>query len=196
MLKYLIVIIVIVCEPFLLVQAGTLSPRSATAESGLIARHEALPDLGIDRPGGAGSLAGAGNRLELFRNCIHLIVANYVEKISANDLLKMVMDKLALVVLPQCVEDIGKCSGDIDECFVTDINTMAARCNLDVNRLLFTVLNISLQDLDPNSCMMDAGMLKELEIGTSGKFGGVGMVVSAKRRRLCSSFAICGFTRL
>ena len=57
---------------------------------------------------------------------------------------------------------------------------MAARWNMDVNRLLSAVLNILLQELDPNSCVMDSGMLKELEIGTSGKFGGVGVVVSAK----------------
>ncbi|MGB6066701.1 MAG: S41 family peptidase [Desulfomonilaceae bacterium] len=179
--KYLIFIIVIVCQPVLLVDAGTLSKRSAAPMPDLIARHEALPEVGTDRIRGAGSLTGAGHGLDVFRNSMHLIVENYVEKISDRDLLKMVLDKLVLVVLPPCVEDIGKCSEDVDNCFVRDINSLSARCNLDVNRLLFTVLNMVVQDLDPNSCMMDAGMLKELEIGTTGKFGGVGMVVSAKK---------------
>ncbi|MCL4539283.1 MAG: PDZ domain-containing protein, partial [Bacteroidetes bacterium] len=125
-------------------------------------------------------MAGAGSGFELFRDAINLVLEYYVEKISAQDMFKMVTDKLALIVLPHCVEDIGKCSGDVEQCFVTDIKTMATRCHLDVSRLLRSVLNISLQELDPNSCVMDSGLLKELEIGTSGKFGGVGMVVSAK----------------
>jgi carboxyl-terminal processing protease len=180
LLKNLIVIIVIVCQSCLLVEAGTLPRISDPPKSDLIARGETLNLPMSGQTQGTRLLARAGSGFELFVTAMHLIVEHYVEPISPEDLFKMVMDKLALVVLPQCVEDIDKCSGDVDECFVTDINAMATRCNLDVNRLLGAVLNISLQELDPNSCMMDAGMLKELEIGTSGKFGGVGMVVSAK----------------
>jgi carboxyl-terminal processing protease len=180
LLKNLIVIIAIVCQSSLLVDAGTFPGLSDLPKSYLIAQGETLnPSIG-GRTQGTRLLAGAGSSFEPFGAAMHLIVENYVEKMSPEDLFKTVMDKLALVVLPQCMEDIDKCSGDVDECFVTDINTMAMRCNLDVNRLLCAVLNISLQGLDPNSCMMDAAMLKELEIGTSGKFGGVGMVVSAK----------------
>ena len=180
LLKNLIVIIVIVCQSCLLVEAGPLPHVSDSPKSDLIARGETLNPATGGQTQDARLLAGAGGGFELFGAAMHAIVEHYIEKISPEDLFKMVMDKLALVVLPQCVEDIDKCSGDVDECFVTDIKTMATRCNLDVNRLLCAVLNISLQELDPNSCMMDAGMLKELEIGTSGKFGGVGMVVSAK----------------
>ena len=180
LLKYLIVIILIVCQSSLLVGAGTLPGNSDPLKSDLMARGEALNPVVVGQIPGTRLLDGTGGGFELFGAVMNLIMDHYVEKISAEDLFKMVMDKLALVVLPQCVEDIDKCSGDIDQCFVADINAMAARCNLDVNRMLCAVLSISLQELDPNSCMMDAGMLKELEIGTSGKFGGVGMVVHAK----------------
>jgi carboxyl-terminal processing protease len=180
LLKNLIVIILIVCQSWILVDAGTLPRVSDPPKSQLIARGDTFDPPTGDPTSRTRLLAGAGSSFEPFGAAINLIVEHFVENISSEDLLKMVMDKLALVVLPQCVEDIDKCSGDVDECFATDINTMATRCKLDVNRLLCAVLNISLQELDPNSCMMDAGMLKELEIGTSGKFGGVGMVVSAK----------------
>ena len=176
----MIVIVVIVYQSCLLVEAGTLPRMSEPPKSDLIARAETLnPSMGGQTPG-TRPLAGAGSSFEPFGAAMRLIVEHYVENISPEDLFKMVMDKLSLVVLPQCIEDIDKCSGDVDECFVTDLNAIATRCHLDINRLLCAVLNISLQELDPNSCMMDAGMLKELEIGTSGKFGGVGMVVSAK----------------
>jgi carboxyl-terminal processing protease len=180
LLKYLIVAILLVSQLCLLVEAGTLPRVSDTPKPDLIALGEALnpniPDQTRDTP----LLAGAGSGFELFRNAVKLIMEYYVDQISSQDIFKLVMDKLPLVVLPQCIEDIGKCPGEADRCFVTDINTMAGRCNLDVSRLLCSILNISLQELDPNSCVMDAGLLKELEIGTSGKFGGVGMVVSAK----------------
>jgi carboxyl-terminal processing protease len=179
LLRYVIVIIVIVCQSCLLAEAET-SPRIPYhPQPDLIARGEALNTNRLSQRQDT-LLAGAGSGFELFRDAINLIMEYYVEKISAQDLFKMVADKLPFVVLPQCVEDVGKCSGNADQCFVSDINMMARRCNLDVNRLLCSALNISLQELDPNSCVMDAGLLKELEIGTSGKFGGVGMVVSAK----------------
>ncbi|MGO9569970.1 MAG: S41 family peptidase [Desulfomonilaceae bacterium] len=180
MLKYLIVIILVVCQSSLLVEAATLPRSSDHPKSDLMARGEALNSAVVGQISGTRLLVGAGGGFELFGTAMQLIIDHYVDKISAEDLFKMVLDKLALVVLPHCVEDMDKCSGDIDQCFVTDINSIAARCNLDINRLLCAVLNISLQELDPNSCMLDAGMLKELEIGTSGKFGGVGMVVNAK----------------
>ncbi len=180
LLKKLIVTIVIVSQSFLLAEAGTLSRISDLPKSDLIARGEALNPAAVGQTSAPRFSAGAGGGLGQFGDAVHLILEHYVKKIPAEDLFKMVMDKLALVVLPQCVEDIEPCSGDIDECLATDINAMAARCNMDVNRLLSAVLNILLQELDPNSCVMDSGMLKELEIGTSGKFGGVGVVVSAK----------------
>ncbi len=180
MLKKLIVIIAITSQSFLLAEAGTLPRLSGQLQSDLIARAEALNPTAVGQAPAARLSAREGGGLGQFGEAVHLIMENYVKKISADDLLKIVMDKLSLVVLPHCMEDIEPCSGDIDRCLATDINAMTARCNLDINRLLCSVLNISLQELDPNSCVMDAAMLKELEIGTSGKFGGVGMVVSAK----------------
>lgn len=41
-------------------------------------------------------------------------------------------------------------------------------------------MKILLRNLDPNSALMDANMVKELKISTSGRFGGIGMVVGAK----------------
>jgi carboxyl-terminal processing protease len=179
LLKYVIVIILVVCQSSLLVEAETLPRISGHPKQDFIARGEALNTSRLGQSQDT-LLAGAGSGFQLFQAAINLITEYYVEKVSAHDLVKMVAEKLPFVVLPHCVEGVGKCSGDVDRCFVSDINTMATRCNLDVNRLLCSALNISLQELDPNSCVMDAGLLKELEIGTSGKFGGVGMVVSAK----------------
>ncbi len=48
------------------------------------------------------------------------------------------------------------------------------------DRLVIRAVNVFMQNLDANSSLMDPEALKELKIGTSGKFGGVGMVVNPK----------------
>ena len=182
LLKYLIIIITFVCQSCLFAEAGTLSRISTNPESHLLlARGEGLNTAPLSVASRTRPLAALGSGFDLFREAINLVADHYVEKFSTGELLKMVMDKLVLIVLPQCVEGAERCPEENQECFVRNIEMMSERCNLDITRLLFAGLNISLQELDPNSCVMDTGMLKELEIGTSGKFGGVGMVVSARQ---------------
>ncbi len=82
-----------------------------------------------------------------------------------------------MCILPHCTEDMEAftlCRDDPETCFVKAVSTAASACKIELNAALLRALNLYLQDLDPNSCLMDSGMLKELKIGTSGKFGGVG----------------------
>ena len=51
---------------------------------------------------------------------------------------------------------------------------------MDAEGLCRVVLNIILRDLDPNTCLLDEPMLKELTITTAGKFGGVGVMVAPR----------------
>ncbi|MBI5252035.1 MAG: PDZ domain-containing protein, partial [Desulfomonile tiedjei] len=88
-----------------------------------------------------------------------------------------------MCVLPTCTEEVGtfaECRDEPETCFVKAVSAAAEVCKIDMERNLLKALDLYLQELDPNSCLMDAGMLKELKIGTSGKFGGVGMVVTPK----------------
>ncbi len=118
-----------------------------------------------------------------FDEAVALLREHYVEKIPDQEIFQAIFDRFTMSVLPTCTEDlesISKCQENPETCFANAVSKAAELCKVNLERALLKTLNLYLQDLDPNSCLMDAGMLKELKIGTSGKFGGVGMVVTPK----------------
>ncbi len=119
----------------------------------------------------------------LFERVLRLIDTQYAEPISKRDVLEHVLKRLALTMLPQCMDGVPRmedCAGPSEQCFYNAVEAIARNCGADKNRLLKNSMKMLLRDLDPNSGLLDSSLLKELKISTSGRFGGVGMVVSPK----------------
>lgn len=124
---------------------------------------------------------GAGS--PFFDDTVQLIKENYIEELSDEEMFLRPAARLTLSLVPQCVEGIDlprDCDQAPLNCLMTFVQGVAVRCKIPKDQILRMVLKALLADLDPNSGLLDAAMLKELSIGTSGKFGGVGMVVTAK----------------
>jgi carboxyl-terminal processing protease len=124
---------------------------------------------------------GIGSKI--FSASMELIKSYHVNTLSDRDLFRQTIDKLGLVLLPHCLENVEPsedCAGSYETCFEEAIQAISERCKLDKDRLLLKALNIILRDLDPNSTLLDSSMINELKISTAGKFGGVGMVVTAR----------------
>jgi carboxyl-terminal processing protease len=119
----------------------------------------------------------------LFKGILRLIRQNYVHELSADQIFTIPVHKLLMMLPPLCGEEIpdtSACTGDPEDCLLATIYATASRCNLDAEGLCRVLLNTILRDLDPNSCLLDEPMLKELTITTSGKFGGVGLMVAPR----------------
>jgi C-terminal peptidase prc len=121
-------------------------------------------------------------RPEVFDKAVKLIKQHYVKDVTDSDLFHVPFNRLAMMLPPHCMEEISvkECSGDQQRCFMEAVEAVADKCGLDREKLFMTVLNLLLREMDKNSCIMDAAMIKELKVGTSGKFGGVGMAVAPR----------------
>lgn len=121
--------------------------------------------------------------LRLFSDTITLIREHYAGDVSDAEIFNTALENLTLIMLPQCTEHVRsmtECPGDPAECFLDAIASIAHRCNIGTRQLIVMALGVLLRNLDSNSALMDPRMLDELKISTSGKFGGVGMVVTSK----------------
>jgi len=119
----------------------------------------------------------------LFDEVIRLLRENYVHELSDQDIFLTPIEKMTFTMLPQCVEDVQfspECASNPQRCFLDFIRGISSRCKYSRDQLLTMALNAVISSLDPNSSLLDADMMKELTIGTSGKFGGVGMVVTLR----------------
>ena len=124
-----------------------------------------------------------GEDAQLLSETMRLIKDYYFEDVSPQLVLGKAFELLAMTLPPQCTEDVdavSDCSGLPEQCFMQAVAGISGKCGMDTDAVLRKALNILLRELDSNSSFLDAAMLKELEISMSGKFGGVGMVVSAK----------------
>lgn len=124
-----------------------------------------------------------GSMTRLFSTVLRLIDTHYAESISQRAILDSALNRLSLTLLPQCmegVEPIETCSAPADRCFFKAVKTISRNCGEKQRAILARALRYLLRDLDPNSGLLDSAMLKELKISTSGKFGGIGMVVTAR----------------
>jgi len=157
-------------------RAGSVADRSAVARTNTpeAPSHGAIAAGSVDRETG----------FDLFDDAVRLIRDHYPRKPSDRDVFQEPLEQLTFVLLPHLVEDsvsVRQCDGRPEECFAQAVSAIARRSNAPPDRLVETLLKHLLAGLDPNSCLLDEGMLKELSISTSGKFGGVGMVVAPKQ---------------
>jgi carboxyl-terminal processing protease len=125
----------------------------------------------------------SGTGFQLFDYVVHLLRRHYVREIPNTLLFDMPLKKMMMTFLPNCVEDIpdfDECSAGPAKCFAQSIRSIASRCHIRQDRLIEIALNYVLRDLDPNTGLLNETMLKEIKISTSGKFGGVGLVVASR----------------
>jgi len=119
----------------------------------------------------------------LLSDVMRLISEYYVKALDERDVLADALQKLSLGLPPHCTEDfepLADCKGDVSTCFMEAIDGIARCSGTEPENLVVKALGILLRDLDHNTSLLDQALLKELQISTSGKFGGVGMVVSPK----------------
>ncbi len=125
----------------------------------------------------------SGTGFQLFDYAVHLLRRHYVREIPDALLFDMPLKRMMMTLLPNCVEQIpnfDECSEEPAKCFAQSIRSIASRCNIRQDRLVEIALNYILKDLDPNTGLLNETMLKEIKISTSGKFGGVGLVVASR----------------
>jgi carboxyl-terminal processing protease len=121
--------------------------------------------------------------LRLLYEAVSLIRKHHVEPFHANQAMRRALGKLSMVLPPFCSESpepFDECHGKPVDCFGIAIANYAHDCQLDPDRLLWTALEFLVGELDHNSSLLDRTMLKEITISTSGRFGGVGMVVARR----------------
>jgi carboxyl-terminal processing protease len=159
------------------------------AQLDLEGQNEDYPNVTEDRPTGIiEDVAALRARfsptvLQIFSDCLYLIARRYAGDISEQDLFSDAMNELALTALPQCVELLQppqECKGNIKVCFLDTVKSIAECSNSEIEPVLTLSLKILLRKLDHNSALLDSRMLKELKISTTGRFGGIGLVVTVK----------------
>ena len=125
----------------------------------------------------------SGTGFQLFDYAVHLLRRHYVREIPDALLFDMPLKRMMMTLLPNCVEEIpdfDACSEEPAKCFAQSVRSIASRCKIRQDRLVEIALNYILKDLDPNTGLLNEAMLKEIKISTSGKFGGVGLVVASR----------------
>jgi carboxyl-terminal processing protease len=119
----------------------------------------------------------------LFMETMNLIRKHYVGVYPHKEAFNEAIQRLTLYAPPQCMEGCVRyedCWDGPEQCLLRTMETICQRCAFNKEELSYKVLNWMLSDMDHNSAVLDPAMLQEISISTSGKFGGVGMVVSRK----------------
>jgi len=131
----------------------------------------------------AGRTHGTG--FPFLDRAIELIRDHYVRDLSDTEIYQKPFERLAFVLLPHCLEDVetvDHCPGPPDYCLGRSIREIARHCDISPERVAELVLQNLANNLDANSGLLDADMIEELAISTSGRFGGVGMAVDFRDR--------------
>jgi carboxyl-terminal processing protease len=114
---------------------------------------------------------------------MELVKKHYVGGLPDKRVFQEAVQRLAIHTLPHCMEGVERyddCWDGPELCLLRTMETICQRCAIDKGRLSYRVLNWMLSEMDHNSAVLDPAMLQEISISTSGKFGGVGMVVSKR----------------
>lgn len=168
------------------------SPGPAAAE-GTGERAKILPEFGataqIDgdaapvEDSAASPAQPSDTGLELWDKALALIRAHYYKEVSDREVYQESLERLRFALMPQCTEDLpgpDECSEGTARCFARALESISGRCGIPSARVETMALRFLLRDLDLNSGLLDERLLEELKISTSGRFGGVGMVVAPK----------------
>lgn len=181
----------VVCLVIFLLAATLISVDSARSQTR--APEERVIAANAARLAYARASRSGGRGRAVFEETVRLLRTGFVHDFDESRRFGDAVRKLTFSALPQCVEGIVSfedCSDDPAECFYRSAAEIAERCGLPTDELVTRGLNLLLHDLDPYSGLMDARMIKELRISTSGRFGGLGLVVGARNGRyvVISSF--------
>ncbi len=126
------------------------------------------------------------NSKEILSQVVDMIEQYYVSPVSMRSLLESVWKRLQLIVLPGFTENesgLHDCQYSSEKCFLDSIDELCATRPVNCNHVLDEATRFLVKELDANSSLLDQGMLNELKIAVSGKFGGIGMVVASKEDR-------------
>lgn len=121
--------------------------------------------------------------IKLFDEVMRLIQNHYVSNYPKKHILKETISKLVFSLEPLCAERtprFDECSGTPESCFAEIIRTISRRCRIKEQQVTQVALEIILRNLDQYSSILDPRMINELKISAEGRFGGIGMVVSAQ----------------
>ncbi len=121
--------------------------------------------------------------IRLFDEVMRLIQNHYVSSFPQKHVLLDTLEKMTFCLDPICVEKIPRfqdCSDKTETCFARTIQTIAKKCKLKEQQVTLMALDLILRNLDQYSSILDSKMINELKISAEGRFGGIGMVVSAK----------------
>jgi carboxyl-terminal processing protease len=148
-------------------------------------------------------------RLRLLSRCVGYIRSNYVDpsRADARKMLLSAMDEVERA-LPSLISDpLTQANGDtrglrlqvggkvreFDLTRVVDLYTMNWRLldvfefvaplvpqNIDSRDIEYAAVNGLLRTLDPHSVLLEPRLYQEMKMGTSGRFGGLGIVIGAK----------------
>ncbi len=120
---------------------------------------------------------------ELFQETMAMIREHFAGDPPDKTLFDSVLGELTLTMLPHCAAALtlpDQCSENAEQCFLEAIHFSIARCDLEARPVILKALRILLHKLDGNSELLDSQMLQEVKISTSGRFGGIGMLVGIK----------------
>ncbi len=120
---------------------------------------------------------------ELYDTVIRLMREYYVDKIDENKLFADSAAALQFILPPECGEKApayGEIAGGPAKALKQLLSYASKNCGSELESLIVFSLNRILARLDPNTSILDPQTLREIKIGATGKFGGIGMVVDQK----------------
>lgn len=127
--------------------------------------------------------SSTGEAQNLFQEIMRLVRLNFAGDFEEGRLLADTLTDLTMASLPHCAEateTFEAASGPSQAGFVQAVKALAECLGTNGDRLLFRAVNMLLRRLDSYSSLLDDGMMKELTVGVSGKFGGIGLVVGRR----------------
>jgi carboxyl-terminal processing protease len=152
-------------------------------------------------------------RLRLLSRCVGYVRTNYVDPSRANAR-EMVVSSLDEVerAVPSLISDavlsrngdirgirirVGKQEQEFDLSRVTGLYTMNWKLldifefiapnlppDIDPREVEYAAVNGILRTLDPHSMLLDPRLYREMKLGTSGRFGGLGIVIGTRESQL------------
>ncbi len=139
--------------------------------------------------------AGASRSFQIYDEIVRMLREYYVDELNEKRLFTDAAISAGLTLDPFCAErlpDLNNLGSDPALGLKRILQDVCRNCATGCDHLIITTLGFLVSNLDPNTSLLNPDMLKELEIGTSGKFGGIGMVVNPKEGRYVVTAAIAG----
>ncbi|MBM3298562.1 MAG: S41 family peptidase [Deltaproteobacteria bacterium] len=175
----LILVIVIIAQGEI---AGCL-PAAAVEHGASLAAHERMNDTGAPGDAQIRGTSDQDRESSFVRTVMALLETQFVRPISERQLIESTLKKITLILPPHCTESLDpveECLDPPGRCLMESLRSVSNSCSIELDRVVLGALRIMLKNVDPNAALLDPTMLQELKISVSGRFGGVGMVVTER----------------